>query len=247
MRSRAGRRPSAPPDTRLYAIGDIHGCAELLDVLHQKIRADAARAAESRKMVIYLGDYIDRGPDSVGVVERVRRGPGEGFECIRLKGNHEDMLLRFLVGEESGEMWLFNGGGPTLESYGVARGVGKMTLPLLDLEDLREGLRARLPPADLDFYRSLALQHVEGDYVFVHAGVYPGRPLEAQTEDDLLWIRRSFLDSEADHGYMVVHGHSPVRRPEIRDNRINLDTGAVWSGRLTAMVFHGAERKIFRT
>lgn len=234
-------RARAPRDSRIYAIGDIHGSADLLDRLHDLIRADAARAPESRRVVVYLGDYVDRGPDSAGVIERLVTAPLAGFESVFLKGNHEDFMRRFLDDAAVGRHWLMNGGGATLASYGVA-GVGDG-----DLFAMRDALRGCLPAAHLAFLDGLSLYWCEGDYVFVHAGIRPDVPLARQGEEDLLWIREPFLSSVADHGAVIVHGHTPVESPELQFNRIDLDTGAVWSGRLTALVMYGAERKILQT
>lgn len=236
-----------PPGIRVYAVGDVHGCAGLLDRLHRLIREDAEAAQERRKVIVYLGDYVDRGPDSAGVIERVLAGPGPGFERVALKGNHEDMMIRFLAGEKIGPLWLYNGGGETLGSYGVAPGPVRVGAALPDLDDVRDVLEARLPETHRAFLDGLATSHVEGGYLFVHAGIRPGVPLAEQDEKDLLWIRQPFLDSPADYGYIVVHGHTPVRVPEWRPNRINLDTGAVYWGHLTAMAFHGNRRELLQT
>lgn len=236
-----------PPDTRVYAIGDIHGCADLLGRLHALIREDADAAPERRRIVVYLGDYVDRGTDSAGVIDRVLAGPGPDFERVCLRGNHEDMMLRFLGGEDIGAVWLYNGGGETLESYGLSTQVARFGAWLPDHGPVRESLRAALPETHRAFLDGLVTTHVEGGYLFVHAGLRPGRPLDAQKDEDLLWIRQPFLDSDADYGYIVVHGHTPVREPELRPNRINLDTGAVYWGRLTAMVFHGDRREVLQT
>ncbi len=233
---------AVPEGTRVYAVGDVHGCAGLLDRLHGLIRDDASGAPESRKVVIYLGDYVDRGADSAGVIDRLLAEPLPGFEVVYLKGNHEDFMLRFLENPSVGALWLMNGGGATLASYGVTE-----TRPgrLPGREDgLSEAFRARLPTAHLNFLEGLRLTHREGDFVFVHAGIRPGVPLDDQTQDDLLWIREPFLGSLADRGFVVVHGHTPVDSPELLFNRINVDTGAVWTGRLTAVVLH-AEGQYF--
>ncbi|MEL0020835.1 MAG: metallophosphoesterase family protein [Rickettsiales bacterium] len=230
----------APQDVRVYAVGDIHGCARLLEKLHALIRADAAAAPAGRKIIVYLGDYIDRGPESREVVDLVLAGPGDGFERVCLKGNHEDMLLRFLEGGEDSWTWRMNGGAATLRSYGVdPEGT--------DDDGSRKALAGLMPARHRDFFAALETTHIEGTYLFVHAGLRPGVPIERQSEEDLLWIRGAFLDSPADWGYTVVQGHSAGPELEVRAIRINLDTGAVWTGRLTSMVFHGDRRDALQT
>jgi len=236
---------ATPTGTRVYAIGDVHGCASLLDRLHAKIRADAADAPEPRKVVVYLGDYVDRGSDSAGVIDRLLDDPLPGFERVFLKGNHEDFMLRFLEKSSSGEVWLMNGGGSTLASYGVTESRPRDSAA--HVHGLADAFRDRLPAAHRRFLEGLELTHREGDYLFVHAGVRPGTRLDEQMEDDLLWIREPFLGSLEDRGYVVVHGHTPVDAPEVLFNRINVDTGAVWTRRLTAVVLHGRERYFLDT
>lgn len=215
-----------PPGLRLYAVGDPHGCTEKLDAIHALIAEDAARAAEPERAIVYLGDYVDRGRDSRGVIARVLDPPIAA--AVHLCGNHEAMMLDALdrPGDEAAlALWLRNGGVATLLSYGLTG------------EDEPATWAARLPPGHLAFLRGLARRHRVGGYLFVHAGVRPGVPLDAQDEQDLIWIREPFLSSDADHGAVVVHGHTPERAPVIRRNRIGLDTGAVYGGRLTAAVF----------
>jgi serine/threonine protein phosphatase 1 len=228
----------APRDTRIYAIGDVHGRADLLGSLQELIAKDAGRAPESRKVVVYLGDYVDRGPDSAGVIDRLINGPLAGLDQVFLMGNHEEFFLQLLENPEVGTIWLKNGGDATLASYGVK---GAKGCSAKDLGVLSKALQDKLPDEHLDFFKRLSISHREEDYLFVHAGIRPGVPLERQSEDDMLWIREPFLDSKADHGAVVVHGHSIRRRPERRDNRIGVDTGAYASGTLTALVLEAAE------
>lgn len=232
--------PSAPPDSVIYAIGDIHGERGKLDLLHSMIRADARERDAARKVVVYLGDYVDRGPDSPGVIERLTGDPLPGFEMIFLKGNHEEFLLHFLVTGDSSSGWFHNGGLNTLEGYGVEARGHSLWRP--DSGELRDALDDNLPDRHRRFLEALDLYHVEGDYLFVHAGIRPGRALEDQTAADMLWIRNRFLDSDEDHGFMVVHGHTPRDFPEIRPNRIGIDTGACYGGKLTALVLEGEKR-----
>lgn len=236
--------PSAPPDSVIYAIGDIHGERGKLDLLHSMIRADARGRDAARKVAVYLGDYIDRGPDCPGVIESLTGDPLPGFEAIFLKGNHEEFLLNFLETGDSSSGWLHNGGLKTLEEYGV--GVRGHSLWRPESGELRDALEENLPAPHRRFLEGLALYHVEGDYLFVHAGIRPGHALEDQTAADMLWIRNRFLDSDEDHGFMVVHGHTPRDFPEIRPNRIGIDTGACYDGKLTALVLEGEKRDFLR-
>ncbi len=237
-------RTRAPDDTRVYAVGDVHGCAGLLEQLHDAIRRDADSAPESRKIIVYLGDYVDRGPDSAGVLSTLIDHPLDGIEQVCLKGNHEDFLLRFLDDPGICDLWLRNGGRATLRSYGlpVERAGGDEAATALSAE-----FRSRLPDTHQRFLQGLRLSHRAGGYLFVHAGIRPGVDLSRQTADDLLWIRDPFLRSPYDHGCVVVHGHTPVEAPDVHFNRINIDTGAVWSGCLTALVMHGEHWSFLRS
>lgn len=237
--------PRAPEGSRVYAIGDIHGCAGLLRRLHEAVRADAESAVGLRKVVVYLGDYIDRGLESRQVIDMLTREPLEGFERVYLMGNHDLWMLEFLDDPAAGPGWLFNGGNATLLSYGV--GQGEALGAPARLAALQAQLRAALPAAHRDFLAALRPMHVEGDYLFVHAGVRPGVPLDAQSNDDLFWIRDPFLDSDADFGKVVVHGHTIAEAPEILPNRIGIDTGAFATGRLTCLVLEGTQQRFLQT
>jgi len=247
-----GREPAGPPGTlpegrAAYAVGDIHGRLDLLEDLLRRIGRDAADHPHDRERhLIFLGDYVDRGPDSRGVVERLLRDPLNGFVTTRLMGNHEEAMLAFLDAESDGLDWLSYGGLDTLLSYSV---------PLRSLPrnpqaaaELRQALAAAVPPAHLDFMRSCTLHHQLGDFLFVHAGVRPGVPLDKQTTGDLLWIRDDFLRVRVPlPGRVVVHGHTIVDLPQDREHRINVDTGAFVSGRLTCLVLRGRERRFLST
>jgi len=241
-----GRSDHRIPDgRRVYAIGDIHGRLDLLDVLRAAVMEDARRAPpRNGAIAVYLGDYVDRGEDSAGAVERLIEEPLAGLTSVHLKGNHEAMLLDFLDDPRDAQIWLANGGGATLASYGVE-------LPEWpDWAAIEEGwkaFRAAIPQSHLSFFRALRLSHGEGDYYFCHAGVRPGRPLDRQGAQDLTWIRDEFLDSDADFGKRIVHGHSIVPEPQILPNRIAIDTGAWYSGRLSAVVLEGAECRFLST
>jgi len=201
-----------------YAIGDIHGS---LDKLESLVEACLEHADGRDMRLVFLGDYIDRGPDSAGVVRLLMSLQLELQErLIALKGNHEAWALALLDGEVEVSPWLRNGGGETLASY-AAKDVGD------------------LPRAHLDWMRSLRLFYDDGRRFFVHAGIDPDKPLDAQDEDALLWIREPFLTDGRDYGRLVVHGHTPLtgEKPDLRSNRLNLDTAAVFGGPLTAALF----------
>jgi len=238
--------PAAPAGMRFYAVGDIHGRIDLLTLLHAKMREDAAAAApDLRKIAVYLGDYVDRGDASRAVIDHLIGEPLPGFERVFLKGNHEAIMLDFLDDPLVGRGWLFNGGDATLYSYGV--GFESAANREERLGRMRDGLEAALPPAHRAFLDSLALYHVAGDYLFVHAGIRPGRALDEQTEEDLLWIREEFLGSGDHHGHCVVHGHTISSTPDVRNNRIGIDTGAYFSGRLTCLVLEGRSQRLIQT
>lgn len=236
-----------PPDTVIYAIGDIHGRDDLLAAIHDQIASDVAGRSASQRQVVYLGDYVSRGAASRRVVDRVLAWLPDDFTRVTLKGNHEDLLLRFLAGDlEAGSHWFDYGGLDTLAGYGVAI-AHREARDSKNVAALRDQFEARLPPAHLAFFQSLRISHRAGDYCFVHAGVRPGVPLARQEDHDQMWIRRAFLDSDADHGAIIVHGHCISSRPEIRPNRIGIDTGASQSGVLTCLVLDGATAGFLHT
>lgn len=241
---------SVPADTVVYAIGDIHGRHDLLEKIQSGIAQDASRRTARRKLVVYLGDYFSRGPASRRVLESVRswRLPGgEEQEIVALKGNHEDLALRFLAGElATGRHWFDYNGLDALADYGV-QPPDRQALDDAILEDLRQRFATALPSEHLAFLQSLRVSHREGGYYFVHGGIRPGVALDAQTEHDRMWIRNAFLDSNRDHGVTVIHGHSITATPTVRHNRIGIDTGAYASGILTCLVLEGAERCFLQT
>jgi serine/threonine protein phosphatase 1 len=207
-----------------YAIGDIHGSLHKL----RRLIARCEHYAQGRPMTfVFIGDYIDRGPESCGVVRCLidlqSRLPDH---VIALKGNHEAMALGVIDGTTSADYWLTQGGAATLRSYGV------------------DSAQA-LPGAHVDWLRSLPLSYDDGRRFFVHAGIDPDKPLDAQDEHDLIWIREPFLSDERDYGRLIVHGHTPTATgaPDLRSNRLNLDTGAVYGGPLTAAIFSDAQTK----
>jgi serine/threonine protein phosphatase 1 len=237
----------APAGTRLYAVGDIHGRDDLLARLVDQIRHDADSAAPgTRRVVIYVGDYIDRGMESRQVIDRLMHAAPEGFESVHLLGNHEEAFLDFLDGAPIAFDWFRYGGLETLHSYNVP--VPRRAARPVDMEDARRRALAAVPPSHVAFLRGCKLWHAEGDYVFVHAGVRPGVPFERQEAADLLWIRDTFLTSRADHGgKVIVHGHTICEQPEVRPNRINIDTGAYATGRLTCLVLESDTRRFLST
>jgi serine/threonine protein phosphatase 1 len=226
----------APDGLRLYAIGDIHGRIDLLRETHARIAADLLDRPCRAFRVIHLGDLVDRGPDSAGVVEHLIEFCRDG-DAACLAGNHELFVLRFLHKPQSvGEQWLDNGGEEMLESYGL-----KLSA-LKSLKQVRKGLEEAMPASHRAFFEALPLCERHGDYLFVHAGLRPGIPLARQTEADLTGIREPFLSSRADHGFVVVHGHTPSASPVVRPNRVGIDTKAFASGRLTCLALEGADK-----
>jgi serine/threonine protein phosphatase 1 len=230
---------------RLYAIGDVHGRADLLDRLLGSIRADAAAVPSGQRSAVFLGDYVDRGPDSRAVIERAIQPDLPCFTVVTLLGNHDFMMRGFLDEPERwGPTWLLpaNGGDATLASYGV-----DPPRRISGLVRARDALARALPGAHRTFLDALAPCHAAAPYFFAHAGVRPGVDLGRQSLDDLLWIRDGFLDSSADHGSIVVHGHSIAPQPELRGNRIGIDTGAWRTGRLTAAVLSAGAPRFLTT
>jgi serine/threonine protein phosphatase 1 len=218
-------------NTRLYVIGDIHGRLDLLDRAIAAIRRDVEEHGPGA-LTVTLGDYIDRGPESRGVLDRLIENPFP-TPYVALKGNHEALLEAFLDDPTVGTHWRRLGGLETLHSYGVAVRrlmVGKYC------EEAADRLHAALPAAHVSFLQSLKTSLTCGKYFLCHAGVRPGVPLERQSEEDLLWIRDEFLNSKTDFGKIVVHGHTPTSEPEVLPNRINIDTGAFAAGQLTCVV-----------
>jgi serine/threonine protein phosphatase 1 len=231
--------PRGKEGARAYAVGDIHGRLDLLDLLIEKIERDIAARPRARNFVIFLGDYIDRGPDSCGVIERLRLWQPERARVVYLGGNHEEVLLRVLRGDEDIlPSWLKFGGAECVESYGL----DPDSLRQIDPAAAIELIRAKVPRAHRAFLEDLADTFRFGDYLFVHAGIRPGLGLEEQDRYDLRWIREPFLSDIKEHGFMVVHGHTIVSGVEERPNRIAIDTGAYHSGVLTALAVEGSER-----
>jgi serine/threonine protein phosphatase 1 len=218
-----------PEGRRIYAIGDIHGCDVQLGDLHEMIAEDLTQRPVEAPLLLHIGDYVDRGADTAGVLQRLlTETPIPGLPVVNLVGNHDETMLHALTGDRAAATdWLFAGGAPALQSYGI------------DPDSPRESWPEQVPPEHLDFLRGLTLTHRDGGYFFVHGGVRPGVPLEQQAREDLLRMRQPFLYSEMSFGAVVVHGHTPVRDPVVRHNRIAIDTGAVFGGKMTCLVLEG--------
>lgn len=234
-----GRPPArAPAGRRVYAIGDIHGRDDLLEELLAKIGRDAMDSGPDRPTLVFLGDYVDRGVHSREVIERLISIPKREFDTYYLRGNHESALLTFLDRPETGSTWLTLGGRETMFSYGV-RAPGPNGS---ETEFCRAAaaLRAAIPPEHLEFLQRLDLYVRLGDYLFVHAGLRPGRALAKQAQEDILEIRTPFLKSRSRWPFVIVHGHSPVSQATRFAGRIALDTGAFATGRLSAVRLDGA-------
>jgi serine/threonine protein phosphatase 1 len=224
-----------PRGVRIYAVGDIHGRSDLLTPLLRGIQAHCRRKPVDQAITVFLGDYIDRGPGSRAVLDLLLQWRRDN-KAVFLRGNHETFVQRFLADSRILDEWRQCGGLETLVSYGL-----KPSINADRHEQLRLAgeLADALPEQHLDFLRSLDLSFSCGDFLFVHAGIRPGVPIKEQTEDDLLWIRNDFLAYEQPFERFVVHGHTPVSVPDLRSNRINIDTGAFATGRLTCIVIEG--------
>jgi serine/threonine protein phosphatase 1 len=224
-----------PDGLRIYAIGDIHGCADLLEALLRQIDMDCRLYRASRPVVVFLGDYIDRGPASSEVLDLLLTYQ-RTKESIFLKGNHETYIHSFLSDPAILDEWRLWGGLETLVSYGLKPSINP---GVPEQTRLAKEFEKSIPKGHLRFLESLDLSFSCGDFLFVHAGIRPGVPLRKQREEDLLWIREEFLSCEQQFEKFVVHGHTPVRTPDMRSNRINIDTGAFATGRLTCIVIEG--------
>lgn len=235
--TRPSEAPIIPEGRRIYAVGDIHGRLDLLDALLDKIAEDDAQRGRSETGIIFLGDLVDRGPDSAGVVERLRLLAGQDGRLRFLTGNHEEIFLKALSGDaQSLRLLIRVGGKETLFSYGITPD----EYLACDFDELLEMMRARVPQSHVDFLDTFDDYIELGDYIFVHAGLRPDVPIGEQRTSDLRWIRKEFLESKADFGGVVVHGHNVTTAVDRRPNRIGIDTGAFASGRLTALGLEGA-------
>lgn len=228
-----------PDGIRVYCVGDIHGRDDLLQEMAERVAADLKVSSCEHAVTVFLGDYVDRGLGSMRVVERLARGEWPS-SMITLAGNHEDLLMAFLKNEGVLAAWRGLGGLETLHSYGV--NVGR-ALAGRDFRAVQADFAAVFPDHHRHFLETLKVSTVIGDYFFCHAGVRPGVPLDRQDRNDLLNIREPFLSSQAEHGKLVVHGHTPLVAPEIRPNRIGIDTAAYATGRLTCLILEKDQRR----
>ena len=244
--ARAVREPRShrlPEGQRVYAIGDIHGRRDCLDRLLVAIDDDQKVRPAADSTIVFLGDLVDRGDDSSGVIQRVMQ-VSRACPTVLLMGNHEEILIRAWEGEQQAAGLLHRvGGRETLMSYGVTAA----EYDLCDIEELTALIAEKIPASHIAFLRTFGDHWACGDYLFVHAGVRPGVPIDEQRPNDLRWIRREFLDDPRDHGLMIVHGHSITEAVDERSNRIGIDTGAFASGKLTALGIEGGERWVLST
>lgn len=229
-----------PDGMRLYAIGDVHGRLDLLAAMHARIRAELMRGRPHDWCIIHVGDYVDRGPDSKGVLDFLIERIAEDPRTIALRGNHDEGFEHFLTGKPTIRTFTENGGDATCRSYGV-------TADFRSAEGVREtraALARTVPAEHLTFLEGLRTSTEFGDFFFCHAGIRPGVPLDSQDPHDLIWIRNVFLDHPEPHPKVIVHGHTPTAAAEVLGNRVNIDTLAYASGRLTALVVDGASKRL---
>jgi serine/threonine protein phosphatase 1 len=231
-----------PDGIRVYCVGDIHGRDDLLEEMAARVKGDMESGSFDEVVTVFLGDYVDRGLGSMPVVEKLSRGEWP-TSIVALAGNHEDLLLAFLEDASVLEAWRSFGGLETLHSYGVNV---RSAMAGRDFGTIQQAFVARLPEAHRHFLANLKVSTTIGDYFFCHAGVRPGVPLDRQDREDLLSIRAPFLSSEAEHGSVVVHGHTPSIGPEVRLNRIGIDTAAYATNRLTCLVLERHQRRFLR-
>jgi serine/threonine protein phosphatase 1 len=243
------KTPEPPPSTGgrlVYAVGDVHGRLDVLGPLLRDIAEDALAARPPEPpMLVFLGDYVDRGADSRGVVDLILQMKAyPRFEVVALKGNHEEALLQFLDQPAFGSTWLDHGGAATLASYGIQPPATRTDPDAW--ASVRDEFDKALPQAHREFYTTLELMRVVGDYAFVHAGVRPGVALDQQAERDLLWIRQEFLQDRGPFGKVIVHGHTPSEEPQLMTHRLGVDTGAYATGVLTAVRLHDEDQRLMQ-
>jgi serine/threonine protein phosphatase 1 len=229
-----------PEGMPLYAIGDVHGCCDLLKRMHSLIRDELRRDKPADWRIIHIGDYVDRGPDSKGVLDFLLDQCARDPRVIALAGNHDLGFLEFLAAPSAYGLFAHNGGGETARSYGVELRLGNAQ----DLRSSHAALAQAVPPEHVGFLRGLPRSVSFGDFLFCHAGIHPGVALDAQDPEDLVWIREAFLDFPGLHPKVIVHGHTPAYPVELLPNRVNVDTKAFATSRLTAFVVEGGDKRI---
>jgi serine/threonine protein phosphatase 1 len=234
-------QPFLPANTRVYCIGDIHGCNDLLLQLLAKISQDK-QGFNGKVVIVYLGDFIDRGPHSKQVIDTLLEHEQLEIDYVYLRGNHEQTLLDCLENPALITTWLSYGGLPALASYQVV--VNKIPTKLKDLLDIQKQLQEKLPRTHYDFFLNTQLSYTLGAYFFVHAGIYPRRSLARQQAQDLLWIRDEFILCVTNYEKIIVHGHTITEEPQLLSNRIGIDTGAFSSGKLTCLVLEADQQRI---
>lgn len=236
--------PAIPAGQRVWAIGDVHGRRDLLDLLLDRIEAHERPLAAADVSLVFLGDLVDRGPDSKGVMERVAQLRAGARPVRVLRGNHDDVFQRAVAGDVRALRYLIQiGGRSTVTSYGI----GDEDYDALDFPELTQRLVELVPAAHVALLEAMETSVEIGDYLFVHAGIRPNVPIAEQTAEDLCWIRGEFLDHRRPFEKFIVHGHSITAEPDIRSNRIGIDTGAYDSNRLTAIVLEGTRRAVIST
>lgn len=236
--------PSGPLGHRAYVVGDVHGRLDLLENLLARIHAELQRSPAEKTTLVFVGDLIDRGPSSAQVLERLRTYQRPGINTVFLLGNHEEVLLRILGGDaQLITKWRWFGGSECLQSYGV----DPKELKHVNYAEALAIVRRAIPREHVKFLESFSDSCQFGDYLFVHAGIRPGIPIDEQSQADMRWIREPFLLDDSDHGVIVVHGHTISDEVEQRPNRIGIDTGAYRSGTLTALAIEGTDRWLVDT
>ncbi|MDR7145211.1 metallophosphoesterase family protein [Rhizobium sp. BE258] len=246
-RTRPAQRPARlrvdlgeePPEYAIYAIGDVHGCLDLLEQAEAAVEADVGRSGVAG-LVVLLGDYVDRGAQSAKVLNYLSGPARPGTRRLALCGNHDDMFLKFLQDPRRHKIWLEMGGRETLMSYGIASVHSEARITV----EAEAELRLRVPQEHRDFLAAMPVCARIGPYLFAHAGVRPGVPLEEQSDEDLMWIREPFISRGPQLPYLLVHGHTPFKSPSIGPSRIGIDTGAYVSGRLTVLKIHSGNATI---
>lgn len=239
------KESSAPDGSRIYAVGDIHGRLDLLKSINKKIKKDISENKSERNVVIYIGDYVDRGNDSQGVINELINNPIEGAESIHLCGNHENAMMEYFSDPGVAYGWFAWGGKATVRSYGV-KSKDKKGRPVSE-EQIHELFNELVPDNHKKFLKNLKYYHIEGDYIFVHAGLKPGIPLEKQHVDDMMTIRDAFIYPKTRFEKTVVFGHTVFDQPFVGNGRIGIDTGAYATGRLTAVILEKTNVEFIHT